>query len=92
MEEGTLTSPASEASHRIADTARDAVDTNMERARKAIASGSDWASETADTVRGLSTQGYRTTEDVVRAHPGIFIGAAVLMGAALAVLLFSRHE
>jgi ElaB/YqjD/DUF883 family membrane-anchored ribosome-binding protein len=83
---------ASEAANNLADTARDALNSTMKRARRAVESASDWAADTASDVSDVSVRGYRSAEDVIRVQPVLAVSAALIIGVALGVLLFSSRR
>jgi ElaB/YqjD/DUF883 family membrane-anchored ribosome-binding protein len=73
----------------VSDSARDALNGTMKRARRAMESASDWAADAASGMQDASVRGYRTAEDAIRTQPVLAVGAALLAGVALGALLWS---
>lgn len=73
----------------LADSAREALNSTMQRARRAVESASDWASDAASGMQTASVRGYRTAEDAIRMQPVLAVGAALIVGVALGALLYS---
>jgi ElaB/YqjD/DUF883 family membrane-anchored ribosome-binding protein len=83
---------AAEQAARFADSAREALDTGMKRARRVAESASDWAADATDAVTDASVRSYRTAEDAIRMQPVLAVGAALLIGVVVGALLFSRED
>jgi ElaB/YqjD/DUF883 family membrane-anchored ribosome-binding protein len=73
----------------LGDSARDALNGTMKRARRAMESASDWAADAATGMQGASVRGYRTAEDAIRTQPVLAVGAALLVGVAVGALLWA---
>jgi ElaB/YqjD/DUF883 family membrane-anchored ribosome-binding protein len=78
-----------DAASNLSDSARDALNSTMNRARRAAQSATDWAADAAYGMQNASVRGYRTAEDAIRTQPVLAVGAALIVGVAVGALLYS---